>query len=104
MSGGGVLTEGGAARTICLLAHPAVARAIALRERRNLSLLIMYFAPRPCLDREDESPPPPTAGRAATRFERWCRARLRTQIRWNHYAIARSETCSPGRCRCREAG
>src|ERR1039458_685263 len=99
ISGGGVLTEGGAALTICLLAHPAADKVMVHNSAKNTGFRIMGSALRPRLDREDERPLPPTVGRAATRFETWCRVPLLNQNRSNHCAIARCEKCWPVRSR-----
>ena len=76
-SGGGVLTEGGAARTICLLAHPAVART-AHKQHEKLDFSHYVSAPRPRPDRAGGTAQAPFDAPAATRFETSCRAPLPT--------------------------
>ena len=73
-AGGGVLTEGGAARTICLFAHPASSQSGGAQQREELSFShhvfrVTYFVPRPSRNPVNDKPLVQPVWLRVTRFE-----------------------------------
>src|SRR5580700_6787467 len=86
-SGGGELIEGGAARTMCLLAQPAIAAETAQSSARSWIFRIRDSSRRPRRGPGDGTARTPSGEPAAGRSETSCRVQPRTQILLNHYAI-----------------
>jgi len=85
-SGGGALTEGEAARTICLFAHPAIDKETKQSSPRNLNFRTRASPQKPCRYLAAGKELLPFGEPVANRFEKPCRVQLRTQILWNRCA------------------
>src|ERR1700693_5169249 len=86
-SAGGVLTDGGAARTMCLFAHPARPAETAQSSARSWIFRIRDSSRRPRLDPGAGKTRTPSGEPAASRFKTSCRVQPPTRILLSHCVI-----------------